>query len=45
MVAWPNALNLNILAQPDQKTNPFGEDFNYAEEFKKRDLEAVKNDI
>jgi catalase-peroxidase len=42
---WPNALNLDILAQHDKKTNPLGEDFNYAEEFKKLDLQAVKNDI
>ena len=42
---WPNALNLDILSQHDTKTNPLGEDFNYAEEFKKLDLEAVKNDI
>jgi len=38
---WPNALNLDILAQHDVKTNPYGEDFNYAEEFKKLDLEAL----
>jgi len=31
--------------QHDTKTNPLGEDFNYAEEFKKLDLEAVKNDL
>jgi len=42
---WPNALNLDILSQHDKKTNPFGADFNYADEFKKLDLEAVKNDI
>ncbi len=42
---WPNALNLDILSQHDTKTNPLGEDFNYAEEFAKLDLEAVKNDI
>ena len=42
---WPNALNLDILHQHDRKTNPLGEDFNYAEEFKKLDLEAVKNDL
>jgi catalase-peroxidase len=42
---WPNALNLDILHQHDQKTNPMGEDFNYAEEFKKLDLNAVKKDL
>ena len=42
---WPNALNLDILHQHDQKTNPMGEDFNYAEEFKKLDLNAVKQDL
>ena len=45
MAWWPNALNLDILHQHDTKTNPLGEEFNYAEEFKKLDLEAVKNDI
>jgi catalase-peroxidase len=38
-------LNLDILHQQDKKTNPLGEDFNYAEEFKKLDLEAVKTDL
>ena len=42
---WPNALNLDILHQHDTKTNPLGGDFNYREEFKKLDLEAVKNDL
>jgi catalase-peroxidase len=42
---WPNALNLDILHQQDIKTNPLGEDFNYAEEFKKLDLAAVKADL
>jgi len=42
---WPNALNLDILHQHDAKTNPLGEGFNYREEFKKLDLEAVKNDL
>ncbi|WP_317932874.1 catalase/peroxidase HPI [Halioxenophilus sp. WMMB6] len=42
---WPNALNLDILHQHDSKTNPLGEDFNYAEEFKKLDLAAVKQDL
>ncbi|WP_319381275.1 catalase/peroxidase HPI [Thiomicrorhabdus sp.] len=42
---WPNALNLDILHQHDKKTNPMGEGFNYAEEFKKLDLEAVKSDL
>ncbi|WOC53012.1 catalase-peroxidase [Bergeyella porcorum] len=42
---WPKSLNLDILSQHDKKTNPFGEEFNYAEEFKKLDLEAVKTDL
>ncbi len=42
---WPNALNLDILHQHDSKTNPLGEAFDYAEEFKKLDLEAVKTDL
>jgi catalase-peroxidase len=42
---WPDALNLDILHQHDTKTNPLGEDFNYAEEFNKLDLEAVKKDL
>lgn len=42
---WPKALNLDILHQQDTKTNPFGEKFNYAEEFKKLDLEALKSDL
>ncbi|MDO9365182.1 MAG: catalase/peroxidase HPI [Methylotenera sp.] len=42
---WPKALNLDILHQHDNKTNPMGEDFNYAEEFKKLDLGAVKKDL
>ncbi len=42
---WPNALNLDILHQHDTKTNPLGQDFNYREEFKKLDLNAVKNDL
>jgi catalase-peroxidase len=42
---WPNQLNLKILHQNDKKSNPLGEDFNYAEEFKKLDLAAVKKDL
>lgn len=42
---WPTALNLDILSQHDQKTNPLDEDFSYEEEFKKLDLEALKSDI
>ncbi|WP_243367423.1 catalase/peroxidase HPI [Fundidesulfovibrio soli] len=42
---WPNQLNLNILHQHSCKSNPMGKDFNYSEEFKKLDLEAVKKDL
>lgn len=42
---WPKALNLDILHQHDTKTNPLGANFNYAEAFKKLDLEALKNDL
>jgi catalase-peroxidase len=42
---WPKALNLDILHQHDTKSNPLGSDFNYADEFKKLDLEALKNDL
>jgi len=42
---WPNQLNLKILHQQDRKSNPMGEAFNYAEEFKKLDLAAVKKDL
>jgi len=42
---WPNQLNLDILHQRSSKSNPMGMDFNYAEEFKKLDLEAVKKDL
>jgi catalase-peroxidase len=42
---WPNQLNLTILHQHSSKSNPMGEDFNYAEEFKKLDLAAVKKDL
>ncbi len=42
---WPNQLNLNILHQNSAKANPLGEDFDYAEEFSKLDLPALKKDI
>jgi len=42
---WPNRLRLEILHQHSSKSNPMGEDFNYAEEFKSLDLEAVKKDL
>ncbi|MFC0560612.1 catalase/peroxidase HPI [Halalkalibacter alkalisediminis] len=42
---WPNQLNLNILHQHDRKTNPMGEDFDYAEEFQKLDYDALKQDL
>jgi catalase-peroxidase len=42
---WPKALNLDILHQHDSKTNPMAEDFNYREEIKKLDFEALKKDL
>ncbi|KZE63735.1 hydroperoxidase [Fictibacillus phosphorivorans] len=42
---WPNQLNLNVLRQHDQKSNPMGEDFNYREEFSKLDYDALKKDL
>ena len=42
---WPNQLDLNILRQNAAKSNPMGEDFDYAEEFNKLDLAEVKKDI
>ena len=42
---WPNQLNLKILNQNCPLSNPMGKDFNYAEEFKKLDLQAVKKDL
>ena len=42
---WPNQLNINVLHQHSAKSNPLGADFNYAEEFKKLDLAAVKKDL
>lgn len=42
---WPNQLKLNILRQNSNLSDPMGEDFNYAEEFKSLDLDAVKKDI
>ncbi|MGB3097144.1 MAG: catalase/peroxidase HPI [Candidatus Deferrimicrobiaceae bacterium] len=42
---WPNQLNLGILRQHSEKSDPMGKEFDYAEEFKKLDLEAVKKDL
>ena len=42
---WPNQLKLNQLHQHSSLSNPMGESFNYAEEFKTLDLDAVKKDI
>ena len=45
MAWWPNALNLDILHQHDAKTNPQDDGYNYREEVKKLDVEAVKKDL
>ena len=42
---WPDQLDLSILRDHDLRSNPAGEDFNYAEEFAKLDIDAVKEDI
>jgi catalase-peroxidase len=42
---WPNQLKLNILRQHSSLSNPMDKNFNYAEEFKSLNLEAVKKDI
>ena len=42
---WPSTLNLDILHQHDTKTNPLGSDFNYREELKKLDVDALKKDL
>ena len=42
---WPNQLNLNILHQHDSKSDPMDEGFNYEEEFKKLDYQALKKDL
>jgi catalase-peroxidase len=42
---WPNRLNLDVLHQHSSKSNPLGGEFNYAEEFKRLDLAALKKDL
>ncbi len=42
---WPNQLNLRILRQNNPQANPMGEDFDYAEEFKNLDFEALARDV
>jgi len=42
---WPNQLNLRILRQNSPQSDPMGEAFNYAEEFKKLDFKALKKDL
>ena len=42
---WPNQLKLNILRQHSSKSNPMGEEFDYAKEFKSLDLQAIKKDL
>lgn len=42
---WPNQLRVDLLSQHSAKSNPLGEDFNYAQAFQKLDYEAVKRDL
>jgi catalase-peroxidase len=42
---WPNQLNLDILRQHSSKSDPMDKDFNYANEFKSLDFEALKKDL
>ena len=42
---WPNQLNLHVLAQHSPRSNPMGEQFSYADEFAKLDLDALKRDL
>ncbi|MYM60259.1 catalase/peroxidase HPI [Vibrio sp. OCN044] len=42
---WPKTLNLDILHQHDQKSNPLGKDFNYREQLKTLDVQSLKNDL
>jgi len=42
---WPNQLNLNLLAQHSSLSDPMGRNFNYAEEFKSLDYNALKKDL
>ena len=42
---WPDQLNLKILRQNSPQSDPMGEEFNYAEEFKKLDYKALKKDL
>ncbi|MCC5854668.1 MAG: catalase/peroxidase HPI [Idiomarina sp.] len=42
---WPNQLNLNILRQQSEKSDPMGDDFDYREEFKNVDYKALKDDL
>ncbi|MGB4359715.1 MAG: catalase/peroxidase HPI [Rhodoferax sp.] len=45
MAWWPKSLSLDILHQQDRKTNPMGADFNYREEVKQLDVDALKKDL
>jgi catalase-peroxidase len=42
---WPGTLNLEQLRSHDARSNPYGDNFNYAEAFNSVDIEALKNDI